>query len=127
MQEILGENARMQKDLGQDAKYFHLGVGNAKSFAFVRREPLTCSKAGGRFPSDPSQFTTKSLSKVSLAPYAVFAKLAFPPCSRAEEPTYATVQMGKNQHLNLNSDLIYINHSCDPSLVSLDASFFCGV
>ena len=70
-------------------------------------------------PSDPSQFTTKSLSKVNLAPYAVFAKMAFPPCTRAEKPTYATVQMGKNEHLNLNSDLVYINHSCDPSLVSL--------
>lgn len=76
-----------------------------------------------RLPSDPSQFTTKSLSKVNLAPYGVFAKLAFPPCSRVEKPTYATVQMGKNQHLNLNSDLIYINHSCDPSLVSLHVFF----
>jgi hypothetical protein len=60
---------------------------------------------------------------VNLAPYGVFAKLAFPPCSRVEKPTYATVQMGKNQHLNLNSDLIYINHSCDPSLVSLEVFF----
>jgi len=68
-------------------------------------------------PSDPSQFTTKSLSNVNLAPYAVFAKLAFPPCTRAEKPTYATVQMGRNEHLNLNSDLVYINHSCDPSLI----------
>ena len=80
-----------------------------------------------RLPSDPSQFTTKSLSKVNLAPYAVFAKLAFPPCARAKKPTYATVQMGKDEHLNLNSDLVYINHSCDPSLVSLDlALLFCG-
>jgi hypothetical protein len=72
-----------------------------------------------RIPSDPSEFTTKSLSKIALAPYAVFAKMAFPPCTKAEKPTYATVQMGKNEHLNLNSDLVYINHSCDPSLVSL--------
>jgi hypothetical protein len=64
-------------------------------------------------------FTTRSLSKVSLPPFAVFAKLAFPPCTEASEPTYATVQMGKDKHLNLNSDLLYINHSCEPSLVSL--------
>ncbi|KAG0646160.1 histone H3-K36 methyltransferase [Hyphodiscus hymeniophilus] len=67
-------------------------------------------------PTDPSQFTTKSLSKVDLPPYAVFAKMAFPPCTKADAPTYATVQMGKSEHLNLNSDLVYINHSCDPSL-----------
>lgn len=64
-------------------------------------------------------FTTRSLSRVALPPFAVFAKLSFPPCTEAPEPTYATVQMGKDKHLNLNSDLLYINHSCEPSLVSL--------
>lgn len=63
------------------------------------------------------EFTSKSLSKVAFPPFAVYAKLAFPPCTVAEEPTYATVQMGKNSHLNLNSDLLYINHSCEPSLI----------
>ncbi|KAH8175452.1 galactose-proton symport [Sarocladium implicatum] len=67
--------------------------------------------------SDSTSFTTRSLSKVSLPPFAVFAKLSFPPCTVAPEPTYATVQMGKDSHLNLNSDLLYINHSCEPSLV----------
>jgi hypothetical protein len=64
-------------------------------------------------------FSTRSISKVTLPPFAVYAKLAFPPCTEATEPTYATVQMGKDKHLNLNSDLLYINHSCEPSLVSL--------
>lgn len=63
-------------------------------------------------------FTSKSLSKVSLPPYAIYAKLDFPPCTSASVPTYATVQMGRDKHLNLNSDLVYINHSCEPSLVS---------
>ncbi|KAG6002534.1 hypothetical protein E4U21_002994 [Claviceps maximensis] len=63
------------------------------------------------------EFTSKSLSKVTLPPFAVYAKLNFPPCTMAEEPTYATVQMGENSHLNLNSDLVYINHSCEPSLI----------
>jgi len=49
----------------------------------------------------------------------VFAELKFPPCTKAERPTYATVQMGRDEHLDLNSDLLYINHSCEPSLVSL--------
>jgi len=63
-----------------------------------------------------AEFSSKSISKVALPPFAVFAKFDFPPCTPAYEPTYATVQMGRDQHLNLNSDLLYINHSCDPSL-----------
>lgn len=66
-----------------------------------------------------AEFTSKSLSKVSLPPFAVYAKMSFPPCSVTSEPTYATVQMGNGKHLMLNSDLLYINHSCDPSLVKL--------
>ncbi|KAK7980070.1 hypothetical protein PG990_002934 [Apiospora arundinis] len=65
------------------------------------------------------EFTSKSLSKVSLPPFALYAKLLFPPCTlvTGDEPTYATVQFGKDKHLDLNSDLLYINHSCEPSLI----------
>lgn len=68
------------------------------------------------------EFTTKSVSKISLPPFGLFAKLEFPPCTEAPEPTYATVQMGRDRHLNLNSDLLYINHSCEPSLVSFESA-----
>lgn len=63
-------------------------------------------------------FTTKSISKVALPPFGLFAKLEFPPCTIAPEATYATVQMSRDGHFDLNSDLLYINHSCEPSLVS---------
>jgi hypothetical protein len=66
-----------------------------------------------------AEFTTKSISKIALPPFGLFAKLEFPPCTVAAEPTYATVQMGRDRHLDLNSDLLYINHSCEPSLVSI--------
>ncbi|KAG6037174.1 hypothetical protein E4U41_005283 [Claviceps citrina] len=62
-------------------------------------------------------YTSKSLSRVALPPFAVYAKLDFPPCSVADEPSYATVQISENGHLSLNSDLVYINHSCEPSLI----------
>ncbi|KAI1496401.1 hypothetical protein F5X99DRAFT_424691 [Biscogniauxia marginata] len=54
------------------------------------------------------EFTSKSLSKVYLPPFGLYAKMEFPPCTLAESPTYATVQCGRNKHLNLNSDLLYI-------------------
>ncbi|KAH8847666.1 hypothetical protein MCOR27_008322 [Pyricularia oryzae] len=64
-----------------------------------------------------AEFTSMSRSRVTLPPFALYAKMSFPPCTLAEEPTYATVQIGRDRHLNLNSDLLYINHSCDPSLI----------
>ncbi|KAK8039807.1 galactose-proton symport [Apiospora rasikravindrae] len=65
------------------------------------------------------EFTSKSLSMVSLPPFGLYAKMLFPPCTvvTGDEPTYATVQFGKDKHLDLNSDLLYINHSCEPSLI----------
>jgi hypothetical protein len=66
---------------------------------------------------NPTAFTSKSLSKIAVPPYGAFSKIAFPPATRAHAPTYATVQTGPDTHVNLNSDLVYINHSCDPSLI----------
>ncbi|XXG97000.1 hypothetical protein Hte_003293 [Hypoxylon texense] len=48
------------------------------------------------------EFTSKSLSKISLPPFGLYAKMDFPPCTSAHAPTYATVQCGRNEHLNLN-------------------------
>ncbi|RDL40274.1 putative galactose-proton symport [Venustampulla echinocandica] len=69
------------------------------------------------YAAEKDSFTTKSISTVDLPPNAVFAKLAFPPCTLAEKATYATVQIGRDQHMNLNSDLVYINHGCVPSVI----------
>ncbi|KAK2604592.1 hypothetical protein N8I77_007506 [Diaporthe amygdali] len=64
-----------------------------------------------------AEFTSKSVSTAAAAPFSVVAKLSFPPCTLADEPTYATVQVGSNRHISLNSDLLYLNHSCEPSLI----------
>jgi hypothetical protein len=70
-----------------------------------------------------TDFASKSISKIALPPFAVFANMSFPPCTMATKATYATVQISETKHLNLNSDLLYINHSCEPSLVSLFLSW----
>lgn len=64
------------------------------------------------------EFTSKSLSKVTVEPLGLYAELTSPPCTFVEESTYATVQAGRDRHILLNSDLLYLNHSCEPSLVS---------
>ncbi|TVY13387.1 hypothetical protein LARI1_G008072 [Lachnellula arida] len=67
--------------------------------------------------STEKDFTTKSFSTIALPPFGFFAKLSFPPCTLADSATYATVQIGRETHMNLNSDLVYINHSCVPSVI----------
>lgn len=64
------------------------------------------------------EFSSKSVSKVKVAPFGVFADMSFPPCTLVEKSTYATVQISRDKHIMLNSDLLYLNHSCEPSLVS---------
>ncbi|KAH7040717.1 uncharacterized protein B0I36DRAFT_379634 [Microdochium trichocladiopsis] len=66
---------------------------------------------------DDKEFTTKSISRVDLPPFGLLAKMSYPPCTEADAPSYASVQSGKDKHFLLNSDLMYINHSCEPSLI----------
>lgn len=70
-----------------------------------------------------ADFTSKSISTVAVAPFGVYADMSFPPCTLIEEPSYASVQVDRNKHILLNSDLLYLNHSCEPSLVSIAFSF----
>lgn len=67
---------------------------------------------------DDGSFSSKSVSRVALAPFGLYAALTSPPCTFTPQSTYATVQVGRDRHVLLNSDLLYLNHSCEPSLVS---------
>ena len=41
----------------------------------------------------------------------------------ASQRAYSSVQVGENQDIELNSDLVYCNHSCDPSVIFDMAKF----
>ena len=67
-----------------------------------------------RVEHNPGSFTSRSVSLVNLPPGAVFARITNPtPATVA----YSSVQAGRDLHIELNCDLVYINHSCKPSLV----------
>jgi len=62
----------------------------------------------------PGDFASRSVSLVTLPPGAIFARITTPtPAIKA----YSSVQASKHLHIELNSDLVYINHSCEPTLV----------
>lgn len=62
----------------------------------------------------PGSFASRSISLVDLPAGAIFARISNPTPSTC---AYSSVQAGKDLHIELNSDLVYINHSCKPTLV----------
>ncbi|KAF2242292.1 hypothetical protein BU26DRAFT_400657, partial [Trematosphaeria pertusa] len=62
----------------------------------------------------PGAFASRSVSLVDLPAGAVFARITNPtPASCA----YTSVQASRDLHIELNCDLVFINHSCRPTLV----------
>lgn len=60
-------------------------------------------------------FQSWAESLVDLPAGAVFARITGA-TARQGPPTYATVQAGRDLHVDLNSDLVFINHGCAPTL-----------
>ncbi|KAF2472430.1 uncharacterized protein BDR25DRAFT_302619 [Lindgomyces ingoldianus] len=62
----------------------------------------------------PGSFAARSVSLVDLPAGAIFARISGPtPASCA----YTSVQASRDLHIELNSDLVFINHSCRPTLL----------
>ncbi|KAL8934674.1 MAG: hypothetical protein Q9216_005785 [Gyalolechia sp. 2 TL-2023] len=61
-----------------------------------------------------AQFSSSATSKVSLPAGALFARITT--ATYISHPTYSSVQVSHQAHIELNSDLVFINHSCQPSL-----------
>ena len=59
-------------------------------------------------------FGSGAISLVDRPAGALFAPIT---TATPAPKAYTTVQTGPNAHIELNSDLVFCNHSCDPSLV----------
>lgn len=67
-----------------------------------------------RVDKRPGNYASASYSLVNLPAGALFARITTPtPATVA----YSSVQAGKDLHIELNCDLVYINHSCAPTLI----------
>lgn len=80
---------------------------------------------GGAYPlttnnlSDLAAYTSRPsgialTSKVSLPAGSIFTPITT--ATNVPSPLYSTVQTGRDSHIELNSALLYMNHSCSPSL-----------
>lgn len=66
-----------------------------------------------RVVRSPKAFASGAISEVSLPAGAVFAKIT---TATPGKKAYTSVQTGRDSHIELNSDLVFCNHSCEPSL-----------
>jgi hypothetical protein len=62
-------------------------------------------------------FGSGAISLVSLPPGSVFARIESDVIKTVPVRRYTTVQRDCTTHIELNSDLVYCNHSCDPTVV----------
>lgn len=60
-------------------------------------------------------FASKLVSLVDRRPGEVLARIEG--WTPATQRTYTSVQAGEDLDIDLNSDLVYCNHSCDPTVV----------
>ncbi|KAB8621923.1 hypothetical protein FH972_026032 [Carpinus fangiana] len=60
-------------------------------------------------------FGTRATSLASRPAGALFCDLSA--ARKASKRTYATVQASETSDIDLNSDVVYFNHSCNPSMV----------
>ncbi|KAI3632505.1 hypothetical protein MIR68_009611 [Amoeboaphelidium protococcarum] len=60
-------------------------------------------------------FVEKLVTKMSFSKDDVVASFK-ETCTLTKEKRYSSVQIGRDSHIELNSDLVYMNHSCDPNV-----------
>lgn len=60
-------------------------------------------------------YSSRAVSLKSFQPGEVFARITG--ATSTNQRTFATVQTGKATDIELNTDLVFCNHSCNPSVV----------
>lgn len=63
----------------------------------------------------PGAYTSRLISLIDAPPGQVLCRITG--TTPSSNRTYATVQISRNSDIELNSDLVYCNHSCDPSVL----------
>jgi hypothetical protein len=69
---------------------------------------------------DPSTFSSRAVSLIDLSSGALFARIT---TATPSKKAYSSVQVSEASHIELNSELVYVNHSCKPNLVFDMAKF----
>ena len=100
------------------------GTAHANGVDGVDTDPMASSQVPWKQPSHPTlikvvnrpkAFTSAASSLISLPAGAHFANITTATITASKR--YTSVQVSPTSSIELNSDLVFCNHSCDPSLV----------
>ncbi|KAK2753618.1 hypothetical protein FQN54_007395 [Arachnomyces sp. PD_36] len=80
----------------------------------IQNSSSTTKTADGGQDLEKSYILTATATK-PIAPNTLIAKNTTS-TTIADKVSYASVQISRDQHILLNSDLVYCNHSCDPNV-----------
>lgn len=80
----------------------------------LQNSSSTTKTANGGQDLEKSYILTATATH-SIAPNTLIAKNTTS-TTIADDVSYASVQISRDQHILLNSDLVYCNHSCDPNV-----------
>jgi len=77
------------------------------------------------FSTDPTTHSSRLVATKPFNPHEVLATLNIPPQpsqtgdsdSKPADKAWSTIQISQTRHLETASDLLYMNHSCDPSAI----------
>ena len=77
------------------------------------------------FSTDPTTHSSRLVAIKLFKPHEVLATIRVPLNSsrtgdsnqRPAPKNWSTIQISQTRHLETNSDLLYMNHSCDPSAI----------
>ena len=91
-------------------------AGYSKSFATISAFPFDeLSSIVQVVPGNAEKdLASKLVTRVPLKPGQVLFALKGLTLGKKR---YTTVQVSKDEHVELNSDLVYMNHSCEPTLI----------
>lgn len=64
----------------------------------------------------PGDFMSYAVAATDAPAGALLYRLESPPMAFTDTKRWSSVQVSETQHIELNSDFLFINHSCDPSL-----------
>ncbi|KAL4863585.1 hypothetical protein BDV12DRAFT_189586 [Aspergillus spectabilis] len=101
----------------------HTGYGDEQIHGWYKAKQPTTTPTTTHKPTHPHlieishspiAFSSAALSATSLPAGSLFLKIT---TSTPSRKAYTSVQTGRDSHIELNSDLVYCNHSCDPSLI----------
>jgi len=81
------------------------------------------------FSTNPSSHTSRLVAAKGFKSHELLATIKIPPIPQATDSIrpgqpasqtrkeWSTIQISPTRHLEVNNDLLYMNHSCDPSAI----------